>query len=113
MTNDKYIAIFSGFLLPHLGGVEKYTYSLSNELIKLGYKVILVTSNYDNQDSFEVNRDLVIVRLESSAIFKNRYPLIKFNKKNIKLMHKLQDYNIIRIIVNTRFYLTSHMGVQY
>ena len=43
----KTIAIFSGYYLPHLGGVERYTYNLSKKLHDMGYKITIVTSRYD------------------------------------------------------------------
>ena len=43
----KTIAIFSGYYLPHLGGVERYTYNLAKKLNKMGYRLIIVTSRYD------------------------------------------------------------------
>ena len=39
----KTIAIFSGYYLPHLGGVERYTYNLAKKLNNMGYRLIIVT----------------------------------------------------------------------
>ena len=47
------IAIFSGYYLPHLGGVERYTYNLALKLKKMGYKIIIITSRY-NKDLKEI-----------------------------------------------------------
>ena len=49
------IAIFSGYYLPHLGGVERYTYNLALKLKKMGYKIIIITSRY-NKDLKEIDR---------------------------------------------------------
>ena len=48
------IAIFSGYYLPHLGGVERYTYNLAQKLKKMGYKIIIITSRY-NEDLKEID----------------------------------------------------------
>ena len=111
--DDRYIAIFSGYILPHLGGIERYIDSLIKEFNKLNYKVILVTSNY-NDSKYEEMRDRnIILRLPVYQIFKNRYPILRKNKIYKALMAKLNYYNIDSIIVNTRFHLTSHIGANY
>jgi len=110
---DKYIAIFSAYIPPHLGGIERYVDNLVREFNKLGYKIIMVTSNYDNNNDIEINNENLIIRLPVYNLFKNRYPIIKHNKKMKYLMEKLNNYSISFIIVNTRFHLTSHVGVKY
>ncbi|HGI5452569.1 TPA: glycosyltransferase family 1 protein, partial [Streptococcus pyogenes] len=37
---NKTVAIFNGYYLPHLGGVERYTYNISKKLRERGYNVI-------------------------------------------------------------------------
>lgn len=109
----KIIAIFSAYLPPHLGGIERYVDNLTIQFSKLGYRSVIVTTNYDNDDDFEERNDITIIRLPIYNIFKNRYPIIKLNKLEKKLMRKLNDYDIGAVIVNTRFHLTSHVGVNY
>ena len=41
----KKYCIFAAQFLPHMGGVENYTYNISKELIKRGNKVTVVTNN--------------------------------------------------------------------
>lgn len=110
---EKSIAIFSAYLLPHLGGIERYVDNLSKQFVKLGIFPILVTTNYNSVKDVEEVNGVLIIRLPIYSIFKNRYPIIKYNKKYRELMKKLDNYNIDTIIVNTRFHLTSHVGVQY
>eukprot|EP00934_Nitzschia_sp_Nitz4_P004742 Nitzschia sp. Nitz4//scaffold2_size372955//6484//7969//NITZ4_000350-RA/size372955-snap-gene-0.1-mRNA-1//1//CDS//3329546557//4732//frame0 len=43
------IAMVCDFFYPRLGGVEMHIWSLSQHLIKLGHKVIVVTHAYDNR----------------------------------------------------------------
>ncbi len=43
------IAIFSAYMPPHIGGIERYVDNLSSQLLKIGFQPIVVTSNYDNQ----------------------------------------------------------------
>ena len=63
MHMKKNIIIFSGYFLPHLGGVEKYTYNMAKELKKRGYNVIIVTSNYNNSNSEDIIDDIKIIKL--------------------------------------------------
>lgn len=42
------ILFFSRLFYPHIGGVEKHVWELSNVLIKKGYKVIIVTEKFRN-----------------------------------------------------------------
>lgn len=111
---DRCIAIFSAYIPPHIGGIERYTMSLVKQLVKLGYKPIVITSKYDENSLFyEECDDIVIIRLPIYNIFKNRYPIVKHNKLMKELLKKLDNYNILSIIVNTRFHLTSYVGVRY
>jgi len=109
----KTIAIFSGYALPHLGGIERYIDNLSRELINRNYKVIIISSNFNKSDSFEEKGNLINIRIPIYNMFKNRYPLPRKNKEYRNLIKKLDEYKIDRIIVNTRFHLTSHIGAKY
>lgn len=110
----KKILIFTGYYLPHLGGVERYTEKLISELIKLNCKITIVTTNHSNLLNVEkVNKNLSILRLPTFKIFKNRYPILKYNKKYKSIIHKLNSMKFDFVICNTRFYLTSIIGVKY
>ena len=109
----KTIAIFSAYYYPHLGGIERYIDNLMKEFIKMGHKVILVTSNYDNLKETENKKGIEIIRLPVFNAFKHRYPIIKHNKEERELLSNLDNYKIDSIIVNTRFHLTSHIGASY
>ena len=114
MTNsNSCIAIFSAYMPPHIGGIERYVDNLSRQLLKIGFQPIIVTSNYDNQKEYENIDGVIVIRLPIYDIFKNRYPIVKSNRDRKKLMNLLDGYDIKRIIVNTRFHLTSHVGINY
>ena len=112
-SRDKCIVIFTAYMPPHVGGIERYTSNLVKQFVKLGYKPILVVANYNNDKEFEDVNSIVTIRLPIYNIFKNRYPIVKLNKKKRELMALLDNYDIVSIIVNTRFYFTSHIGVRY
>lgn len=110
----KTIVIFSGYYYPHLGGIERYIDNLMKQFIKMNYDVVLVTSNYNDMESLEkVNKNFTIIRLPIFNVFKNRYPIVKNNKETKRLISNLDNRKIVSIIVNTRFHLTSHVGIKY
>lgn len=107
------IVFFSGYHLPHLGGIERYTENLGQELLKKGYDVIVVTSKYIDLPDEETINGIRIIRLPIYNVFTNRYPIPKKNNKYKELMKKLDNLKIKAIIVNTRFHLTSLVGAKY
>ena len=110
----KTIAIFCGYALPHLGGIERYVDNLSKQLVKLNYKVIVVSSNYDKVKTVEHKNSVLYIRIPVYRLFKDRYPLINhFNKEYRVAVKELNKYKIDRIIVNTRFHLTTLFGAKY
>lgn len=107
----KTIAIFSGFASPHLGGVERYTENIAKKLEEFGYKVFIVTTNSHHLKSFEVIGNISYFRLPSKKIFKQRYPILDKNQEYYDLLVMLDQEKIDFIICNTRFYVTSLLGV--
>lgn len=59
----KTVVIFSGYALPHLGGIERYVENLSREMKELGYRVIIVSSNYDNFETKEMVDGILNLRV--------------------------------------------------
>jgi glycosyltransferase involved in cell wall biosynthesis len=110
----KTIIFFSGYQLPHLGGIERYTDNLSKQFVNMGYKVVIVSSNYNfNDDNFTYTKDIDYIKLPIFKLFSSRYPLPKRNKEFKELINKFDDYDIEAVIVNTRFHLTSLIGAKY
>lgn len=114
MKKNKTILFFSAYHLPHLGGVEKYTDNLGQELIKNGYKVIVLTSKYDNnlKTTDDIN-GIKIYRYPIHKLFKNRYPILKKNNDFKSIFNKIDNLKIDAIIVNCRFYLMTLFAVRY
>lgn len=109
----KTVVIFSAYISPHLGGIERYIENLTREFIKMDIKPIIVTSNFNHVKEVEKINGNTIIRLPAYKIFLHRYPIIKKDKDYRRLMSMLDDYKIDAIIVNTRFHLTSHVGASY
>ncbi|EGJ26780.1 glycosyltransferase family 4 protein [Streptococcus porcinus] len=113
MTDKKTILFFSGYFLPFLGGIERYTDKLTTELVKLGYDIIIVTTNHDYLPNYEVDNSRKIYRFPSKKQFKQRYPILDKNQEYHDLYNKLLAENADYVICNTRFQLTTLMGLNY
>jgi len=105
--------IFSAHYLPHLGGVERYTYNLALHLTAKGNKVIVVTSNTYSLADVEVVEGIKIYRLPCVNLLDGRFPIVKMSRKFLNINKKLYDENIDFVIVNTRFYIHSLYGVRF
>jgi len=110
---NRSLLIFSGYHLPHLGGIERYTDNLAKEFKRVGWDITIVSSNYDNLKTEETINDIINYRLPIYNLFKSRYPIPKFNKDYKNIIDKLNQKKYDAIIVNTRFHLTSLVGARY
>lgn len=104
---------FSAFYLPHLGGVERYTKNLSEELSNRGNEVIVVTSALDKDACFTNENGLSIARMPSHFLLGARYPLIVFNKKWRDNWNRLLEISADFVLINTRYYPLSLLGLKY
>ena len=112
MKQSKKIAIFTGYFLPFLGGIERYTDHLATHLEKFGYEVIIVTSNHDSLIT-EERKPHHIYRLPIYSLFSKRYPIPKKNNIYKEIIKKLESENISAVVCNTRFHLTSLIGSKF
>ena len=104
---------FSAQYLPHMGGVENYTYNMTKVLVERGNKVTIITSHLENTLEYEMDNGIEIIRLPSYFFVNGRLPVIKFNKKTKALIKKIEDKKFDLVIINTRFYLMSLYGGIY
>lgn len=110
----KKIAIFTGYYLPHTGGVERYVCNLAKEFNKQGKQVIIITTRHEeNLQEIENLEYAKIYRLPIYKICSSRYPILKKNKQYRDLMKKIEEEKIDSIILNTRFHLTSFIGAKF
>lgn len=110
----KTIAIFSGYYLPHLGGVERYTYNLAKKLKQMGYNIIIITSRYDKElKEIEETDYAKIYRLPTYKIAAERYPINKKNKRFKEIFKMLENENIDSAIIQTRFWTTSYFASKF
>ncbi|MDR1917257.1 MAG: glycosyltransferase family 4 protein [Synergistaceae bacterium] len=103
--------VFSANYFPNLGGVERYTYNLAKKLLEKGHKIIIVTSNVFQLKELEENNGIKIYRMPCINLLNGRFPVIKPNKRFCVLLKLLLAENIDYVMVNTRFYIHSFLGV--
>lgn len=106
-TSRRYrIALVSDFFYPRLGGVENHIWSLAQELLKLGHKVILITHAYKGKKgvhrlSMDGNKYYLkvyycpivpMVDEDSLPTFTATFPLFRwiFIREQIELVHAHQ-----------------------
>lgn len=108
----KSVAVFSANYLPHLGGVENYTYHLAKEMTLLGARVSVVTLACEGATAGPQIDDggFRVVRLESRALLGGRYPIARPLRAP---QHALDGEDVDYVIVNTRFYPQSLSGVVF
>lgn len=110
---EKHYCIFAANYLPNLGGVERYTYNLSKELIARRNKVTIVTSNIFSLPPQEKIDGIEIFRMPSWKVLNGRFPIAKYNATFYKLDQILRAKAFDFVIVQTRFYLHSLYGVSF
>lgn len=108
----KKIGIFTGYFLPHLGGVERYVDKLSIALGKLGYEIVIVTSNDGTQKECESLDGRKVYRLPIRSVFRERYPIPHTNADYKRILQDIEDEQIDYFLLNTRFHLTSLVGAR-
>lgn len=109
----KSYCFFSAQYLPHMGGVENYTYHLAKELVRRGNKVTIVTSNVENVDLYEKKEGIEVFRIPCWNLLDGRFPVLKVSAFFLKVNKELKKRNYDMVIVNTRFYLHSIYGAIY
>ncbi len=107
-TNTKTIAIFSANYLPHIGGIETFTYHLSQTLEAMNYHTIIVTNDVFNLTSHEfLESGVEIYRLPCHPLLKGRLPLPQKNKEFKRLLRTIESQQIDYVLINARFYPLS------
>lgn len=112
MKNTFYI--YSANYLPNIGGVEKYTHFLANQLQAMGNDAVIVTNNVFDLDSFEeTSTGVKIYRLPCHPLIGGRFPLPKKDTEFRRLFNEIRRSPTNFIVINTRFYPHTFLGVQH
>lgn len=104
------ICLFSAQFLPHMGGVERYTYNLAKHLVAKGDSVTIVTSQSDDLPMVENIEGIQVYRMPSYNLMNGRYPVLKPNRNLLKIHKRLKKQNYDLLYINTRFYPLSFYG---
>lgn len=106
------ICIFSSLYYPSMGGVEVYTSHLAQKLSRLGYRIIVVTCNTHDAPVREEFNGVEVLRLPCRLFLNGRFPIpLKLDES--KEWNWLLDQPVDYVIVQTRFYLLSHRGLEF
>ncbi len=106
----KTICIVNGLYFPHTGGVESYIHNLAIHLNKLGYRIIILTSNTEKVNEIEHLEHFTVYRLPVINLVDKRFPVIIPSKKTFDLIKKIKSEKIDFFLIQMRFYTTSILG---
>ena len=109
----KKYCIFSAQFLPHMGGVERYTYYMAKELIARGNQVLVVTNNTTESVDYELLEGIQVYRFPCYPLINGRFPVPKLNSSFWKIHHILKQKRFDLVIINTRFYIHSLYAARY
>lgn len=110
----KSFCLFCATYLPNLGGVERYVFNLSKQLIKKGHSVTVVTSNVFNLQGYEVDENgIEIYRLPCYNVMNGRYPILKKNAEYKRLNLQLSQKHFDLAVINARFYVHSVYAAKF
>lgn len=110
----KHFCFFSALYVPHMGGVERYTYNLARELIGMGHQVTVVTSNTEQTPGYLRSEEgIEVYALPCFPLLNGRLPIPKKNGAYRDLFQKLACEKYDAVIINTRFYFHSLIGAKF
>lgn len=95
-----------------MGGVERFTASLTAGLVRQGHEVIVVTNDTHGLGTHDVSSGIETFRLPCFNMLGGRYPVPVRNADYRAVMDELDARQIDGVLVNTRFYLHSLLGAR-
>jgi len=104
------IGIITAHFLPHLGGVERYTYNLAKGLLKAGKRVIIITSLLNGLPYKEEREGIKIYRLPSFEFMEGRMPVLNLNRHFRREIKEIEKEQIDQLMINTHLYTISCWG---
>ena len=108
------ICIYSANYLPSYGGVEQFTHNAAKSLIKKGAAVRIITNNVYGLSEKEItNEGISVYRLPCKPLINGRLPLPKKSPEFHALFREIRESPTGYIVINTRFYPHTFLGVQH
>lgn len=109
----KRILIFAAYFHPHVGGYEKNIHELSRRLVQKGYEIDIVTCNTEHTAAYEKLNGIHIYRLPCWNALDSTYPILKPCSTSFRILRKLLRKNYDVINTQTRFFITSFLGLVF
>lgn len=113
MQNKKEVVfnIFSSHYLPHVGGIEVFVENFSREILLFGYKVNIITSDSERLGFIGEKNNINFFRLKSFFLLKGRFPVPYSIREFFYIYKNCYKNKKTYTIINTRFFITSLLGV--
>ena len=105
--------IFAATHLPNLGGLERYTLNLAQQLIRAGNEVTVVTNNIFGLASEETEDGVRVIRFPCFNILKGRFPVYRPCAESRRLWRILDGQQFDFMIIQARFYVHSAIAARY
>lgn len=112
MDRTPCICIFSALYPPSTGGVEIFTENLAAQLVQMGHRVVVVTSNTHGLPSTETLDGVEVMRLPCKPLMQGRLPLPNRNAEHRRMVSQVEALPISSVLINTRFYPHSLIAAQ-
>lgn len=110
---SQHYLIFAARYAPEVGGIESYTANLTDELVRQGHAVTIVTSAISAVlGRTKQDNGVEVVRLPCVALMGGRFPLVKRSAQTRELLEGLCRLGVTRVLVNARFYELSLVGLK-
>ncbi len=107
------LLVFSPYYPPHMGGLESHSAEFNQELVKLGYEVLVFTPNIPPTKGLETLNGIRIIRYPAFEIISN-YPLPKFWTPLFwQQLQTLKSFQPDILITRTRFFFLSFIGLLF
>lgn len=104
--------IVSAQYLPHTGGVETFTARLAEQLRAEGDDVRILTSAVEGEPERSVQPNGVeVLRVPTHQLMGGRLPMLVHGRRTSSMVRELRAQGADRVLVNTRFYDLSFVGV--
>ena len=103
----------AGYFYPHIGGYEKNVYELSRRLVQRGYEVDILTCNTEHSSTYEELEGIHIYRIPSWNALSSTYPVPKPSLTSFRILRRLLRKNYDVINTQTRFFITSFLGLVF
>lgn len=103
--------IFAAYFYPHVGGYEKIVYELSRRLVQRDYEIDILTCNTERALAYEELDGIHIYRVPSWNALNSVYPIPKPCPTSFKILRRLLSKNYDVINTQTRFFITSFLGL--